>query len=475
MKTLIANGTIVSPEAVREADILLENGRVSAIGTGLAADGAQVVDARDRLVIPGGVDAHTHITLDADAALGTDVFFTGTIPAVMGGTTTIIDHMAFAPGRPLREQFALYQELAEQQAVADYGFHGVVQTVDEQTFADLAFLAEQGCTSVKAYMTYACRLTDDELLRLLRATRELGLLLAVHAENHEQSESLREGFLREGKGAPQWHARSRPAECEAEAVARLLHLASRAGDAPVYIVHLSTAAGLEAIRAARASGQQNVFAETCPQYLVLTEERYADPVQGLRYIMSPPLRSAVDVEALWEGIADGYIQTVATDHCAFTLNQKMRGLHDFSRCPGGIPGLEERLALLFSEGVAKGRISLGRFVEIVSAAPAQLFGLWPRKGALAPGSDADVVIFDPRAEYVLRSTHLHGPGDYSAYDGMRLTGRVEAVFLRGNKVAYQGAFAAQRGCGRYLRRERGLWRAGKRRQQHKESCHVVSA
>ena len=457
MKTLIANSTIVTPEAAIEADILFENGRVAAVGKGLDAGGAEVVDARGRLVMPGGVDAHTHITLDADAALGTDVFFSGTIPAVMGGTTTILDHMAFAPGRPLREQFALYQKLAQGQAVADYGFHGVVQTVDERSLADLAFLAEQGCSSVKAYMTYACRLSDAALLRLLRATRELGLLLAVHAENHEQIEGLRAAFLREGKGDPVWHARSRPAGCEAEAVARLLRLAARAGDAPVYIVHLSTASGLEAVRAARASGQQNVFVETCPQYLVLTEELYTDPIQGLRYIMSPPLRAAADAEALWQGLAQGDIQTVATDHCSFALSRKMRGLHDFSRCPGGIPGLEERLAVLFSQGLAKGRISLSRFVEIVAAAPAKLFGLWPKKGALMPGSDADAVIVEPKAGYVLDAARLHGPGDYSAYEGMPLTGRVESVFLRGNKVACRNALDAQRGCGRYLRRERASW------------------
>lgn len=456
MKTLIANGTVITPEASLEADILFAEGRVAAIGKGLSADDAEVVDARGKLILPGGVDAHTHITLNVDEVRGSDVFFSGTIPAAMGGTTTILDHMAFAPGRPLHEQYALYRELSEGRAVADYGFHGVVQVLDEQTIADLSFLSAEGCTSVKAYMTYDFRLSDDELLRLLRKTRELGLLLTVHAEDHEHINALRARFISEGKGDPEWHPKSRPAECEADAVSRLLRIAAEAEDAPVYVVHLSTASGLEAIRKARASGQKNVFAETCTQYLVLTDERYQDPVQGLRYIMSPPLRTAADVEALWEGVADGSIQTVATDHCSFTVAQKMRGLNNFTRCPGGAPGLEERLSVLFSEGVAKGRISANRFAEVVSTVPAKLFGLWPHKGALAPGFDADAVILDPKAEFTLHSSNLHGPGDYSVYEGMRLTGKIEAVFLRGKQIACRNQFTAERGCGHYLRRKHGL-------------------
>ena len=460
MKTLIANGTIVTPEETRRADLLFENGRVAAVGRGLAtgraANGAAVVDASGMLVFPGGVDAHTHITLDADASRGSGVFFNGTVPAVMGGTTTIIDHMAFAPGRRPRDQYALYRELADGRCVPDYGFHGVVQSLDAHTLTDLEFLAAEGCTSVKAYMTYDARLSDAELLRLLRKTRELGMLLTVHAEDHEPIQRLRNQYIRMGKGTPEWHAKSRPASCEADAVARLLRLAGQAGNAPVYVVHLSTAAGLEAIRKARASGQTHIYAETCTQYLTLTEDLYKDPVEGLRYIMAPPLRARADVEALWEGVADGGIQTVATDHCSFTVSRKMRGLHDFTRCPGGIPGLEERLTVLYSEGVAKGRISVRRFVEAVSTAPARLFGLWSQKGSLAPGSDADAVIFNPGAEHVLTASELHGPGDYSAYEGLPLTGRVETVFLRGIQVADKNAFTAGRGCGRYLQRLHGL-------------------
>lgn len=455
MKTLIVNGTIVTPEETLQADILFENGYVAAVGRGLSTDGAAVVDALGRLVFPGGVDAHTHITLDADAASESDVFYSGTVPALMGGTTTIIDHMAFAPGRSLRAQWDVYRTLADNQAVADYGFHGVVQALDRQTLADLAHLPSQGCSSVKAYMTYSCMLNEVELLQLLLKTRELGLLLAIHAEDHTEIERLRSRFINEGKGAPLWHAKSRPSSCEADAVTRLLRLAAKAGDAPVYIVHLSTASGLEAIRRARASGQKNIFAETCIQYLTLTEEKYADPIQGLRYIMAPPLRSAEDIEALWGGIADGSIQTVATDHCSYTIAQKMRGLQDFTRCPGGIPGLEERLPVLFSEGVGKGRISFNRFVELFATAPAKLFGLWPRKGAFVPGSDADAVIFNPKAESILHSSDLHGPGDYSAYEGLPLTGRIESVFLRGVRVGHRGTCTAERGCGRYLHRCNG--------------------
>ena len=455
MKTLIANGTVVTSDAEHTADLLIERERIIAVGPDLPREGARVLDASGKYVLPGGVDAHTHITLDIDAARGTDVFYTGTIPAGAGGATCIVDHMAFAPqGRGLREQTALYLECSGGRPVVDYGFHGVVQRLDADTLAELALLPDQGISSVKTYMTYDDRLDDGQLLALLRRTRELGLLLTVHAENHEEITRLRARFKAEGKLEPAWHPRSRPAACEAEAVGRLLRLAAQASDAPVYVVHLSTAAGLEEIKRARAGGQSNIFAETCTQYLTLTDSLYDDPEKGLRYIMSPPLRAQSDVDALWRGVQDGDIQTIATDHCSFTLADKQKGRGDFTRCPGGAPGLEERFAVIFSEGVMRGRISVRRFTELVSTAPARLFGLYPKKGALIPGADADLVILDPAARTVLRAENLHGPSDYSLYEGMPLQGRIDAVFLRGALVAEHNEFLGKRGAGQFLKRGR---------------------
>lgn len=446
MKTLIKNGTIVTAGKATLADLLMDNGMVRAVGPGLASDGASVIDAGGRLVLPGGVDAHTHITLNLDAAKGTDVYYSGTIPAAVGGTTTIIDHLAFMPpGRRLEDHIAAYRALATGNATVDYLFHGLAQGPDGVN--DLDRLPEDGFSSVKAYMTYNNPVDGEALSRLLRRTKELGLLLAVHAEDDTTITELRARFRAEGKGDPVWHAASRPPQSEAEAVERLLHLAAEVGDAPVYIVHLSSAAGLAAIRKALAAGQKNVYAETCTQYLCLTDEMYRDPVQGLRAVMAPPLRKPEDIGALWDGIGKGEIQVAATDHCPFTLRDKMAGLHNFTLCPGGAPGLEERFTVLYSEGVAKRRISLERFVEIVSTNPAKLFGLYPKKGELVPGSDADVVIFDPTAEYTLHTSQLHGPSDFSLYDGMRLTGRVERVFLRGKLVAENSAFTGARGMG----------------------------
>lgn len=460
MKTLLTGGTVVASSETIAADILLKDGKVAALGRGLPRDGAKVVDVSGCWVLPGMVDAHTHVTLDAQADRDSDIYFAGTVPAAVGGTTTIIDHLSFGPaGKPLRAQLDRHAALARERAAVDYAFHGVIQHVDGKILEEMGELARTGIPSFKAYTTYDFRLGDAELLKALRRCRETGALLAAHAEEHEPIAALRARFKAEGKGAPIWHAKSRPASCEAEAVARLLRLAREAGDAPVYVVHLSTAAGLREIRRARAEGQKNIFAETCTQYLTLTEDRYDDPVEGLKYIMSPPLRDAEDVEALWRGVADGAIDVIATDHCNLRFDRdKRRGLGDFTVCPGGAPGLEERLPVLYSEGVAKGRIDITTLVERLAAAPAKIFGLYPQKGLLLPGADADVVIIDPEAEQTLLQENLHGPADFSLYDGMKIKGRIKAVYLRGTLIAGNNAFLGRRGQGRFLPRGRNMHR-----------------
>lgn len=454
LKTLIRNGTVVTPQGVQQSDLLLDNGRITAVGRGLAADGAAIMDASGKILLPGGIDVHTHVTLNPDTAAG-DVYYTGTRAALMGGTTSIVEHLGFTPaGRSPTRQLALYAELAAGQAAADYGFHGLVQSGDADSVKNLETFAAQGVTTVKAYMTYARHLDDAALSAMLRHCRDLGLLTAVHAEDHQCVQNGIAACKAEKHGGPIWHARSRPPECEARAVARLLRLAAAAGNAPVYIVHLSTAAALAEIRKAREGGQKNIFVETCTQYLILAEDRYEDPVMGLRYIMSPPLRRREDVEALWQGLAKGDIQTVATDHCAFSLADKNRGLGDFTRCPGGAPGIEERFSLIFSQGVAKGRISLERFAEVMAGNPARLMGLYPRKGALAPGSDADIVILDPHARRTVHAHDLHGSWDYSLYENMDVLCGIDTVFLRGCRVVDNGRFTGARGQGSFLRRDR---------------------
>ena len=455
MKTLIRGGMIVTDAASFPGDILIENGAVLKVAEHIGAPDAAVVDAAGKLVLPGAVDIHTHMDLDVGIARVIDDFYTGTVAAACGGTTTIVDHMAFGPkGCSPWHQVKAYHRLADGVAAVDYGFHGVLQHVDDSVLDDMAQIAAQeGITSFKAYMTYDGRLDDLALMRVLERAAQEGILIAVHCENHGIVTCLRERFVREGKTQARWHPVSRPAVAEAEAVNRLLCLARAAGDAPVYVVHLSTRAGLEAIRRARANGQRHFGAETCPQYLLLDEALYDDPREGLKAVMAPPLRRQADRDALWEALSGDELDTVATDHCPFTFaRQKQRGAADFTQCPSGAPGVEERLTLLYSEGVAKGRLTLPQLVKYACANPARVAGLYPRKGAIMEGSDADLVIFDPQRAWTLTTAALHGNADYTCYEGMRVVGRVERVLLRGRTIVREGEFVGARGDGQYLRR-----------------------
>ena len=455
MKTLIRGGTIVTDREAYKGDILIENGAILEVAARIDAPEAEVVDAAGKLVLPGAVDIHTHMDLDVGIARVIDDFYTGTVAAACGGTTTIVDHMAFGPeGCSPWHQVKEYHRLADGNAAVDYGFHGVLQHVDDSVLDDMAQIAaEEGITSFKAYMTYDGRLDDLDLMRVLERAAQEGILIAAHCENHGIVTALRERFVREGKTQAVWHPVSRPDVAESEAVNRLLCLAHAAGDAPVYVVHLSTRLGLEALRRARADGQKHFGAETCPQYLLLDESLYADPREGLKAIMAPPLRKQADRDALWGALSGNELDTVATDHCPFTFaRQKQRGADDFTKCPSGAPGVEERLILLYSEGVAKHRITLPQLVRYVCANPARVAGLYPRKGAILEGADADLVIFDPEKEWTLTTSALHGNADYTCYEGMRVVGRVERVLLRGRTVVQEGEFVGARGDGQYLRR-----------------------
>ena len=461
MKTLIRNGRLVTDREVRKADLLLEDGKILKIADGITeqdpiAEGAELIDASGRFVLPGAVDIHTHMDLDVGIARVIDDFYTGTVAAACGGTTTIVDHMAFGPkGCPLSHQVKEYHRLADGNAVVDYGFHGVFQHVNDEILDEMAMLSwEEGITSFKVYMTYDYMLDDLDLMKVLsRAAREK-ILIASHCENNGIVNYNRQRFVSEGKKAACWHPVSRPDLAEAEAVSRLLYLARAAGEAPVYIVHLSSQKGLMEVQRAREMHQKHFGTETCPQYLLLEDSFYDDPQEGLKALMAPPLRKAADREALWQALTDDVLNTVATDHCPFTFaKQKQQGAEDFTKCPSGAPGVEERLILLYSEGVCKGRITLPQLVKYCCTNPAKVAGLYPQKGALEEGADADLVILDPDREQTLTIGGMHGAGDYTCYEGMHVNGVITQVMLRGRTIVKDGAFTGQRGDGIYLKRK----------------------
>jgi dihydropyrimidinase len=458
MDIIIKKGIIVNAEDTIEGDVIIRDGVITQIGDDISHEGAEVIDAGGKYVMPGGVDVHTHLNLDVGIAVAQDDFYTGTVAAACGGTTCIVDYPGFGPkGCDLHHQIEVYHGYARGKAVVDYAFHGVFQHVNANILNEIPGLVDEGIPSFKGYLTYDGKLTDLEVLRVLERVSSSGGLFTVHAENDAAIQFLRDRFLTQGKTTPRYHALSRPARCEAEAVQRMIHLSAIAGNAPMYIVHLSTAMGLDDVKAAKALGQP-VYAETCPQYLFLGEECYDEPeLGGLKYIMSPPLRSLKDQEALWQGIEDGDIDVIATDHCPFDFKKKVKmGKTDFSKCPGGIPGIELRVPLMFSEGVMKDRISLNRFVEIVASTPARIMGLYPQKGRIKPGSDGDIVIMDPNHRCAVTHGMLHENVDFTPYEGMSIQGWPVLTMVRGHIVAKDGKFVGEKGYGRFIKRKRWI-------------------
>ena len=451
MRKIIKNGTVVTEAERYAADVLVEDGKITAIGTGFDETGSEVMDAAGMYVMPGAVDAHTHISLQVGAGHTTDDFFSGTRSAACGGTTSVIEHIAFGPkGCSLHYQIDRYKAAAAGKAVIDYGLHGVLQHVTDTTLQEMEELAAEGIQSFKLYLTYDFALTDAEVLRVFGKAAQLGTPIAVHCENDSIVNALRAGFVAEGRTSAHYHPLSRPNECEAEAVERMLHIAHMAGDAPLYIVHLSAAESLQAVREARARGQKNVFVETCPQYLLLTDEVY-DREDALKFVMSPPLRRAADIEALWQGLADGTIDVVATDYCPFYYaTDKQRGRDDFTQCPNGGTGIEERVMAMFSAGVMQGRITPEQFVKLLCTNPARIYGAYPQKGALQPGADADILLIDPQAKSQISIQNMHGVVDYTLYEGMQLQGALRLVLSHGEVVCREGEFLGHEGTGQFL-------------------------
>jgi dihydropyrimidinase len=460
VRTLISGGTVVGPTGTLTAEVLVEDERIVAIaapGTQLAtafAEGARVIDASGRLVVPGGVDAHTHMELPFGGTFASDTFETGTRAAAWGGTTTIVDFAVQRKGEALRPGLEAALAKAEGNCAIDYGFHMIVSDVNEQSCKEMDVLVDEGVTSFKLFMAYpgVFYSTDGEILRAMQEARTSGATVMMHAENGTAIDVLVSQALSRGETAPRFHGLTRPDRLEAEATSRAIALAKVTG-APLYIVHLSTTGALEAVAQARSEGQ-NAFAETCPQYLFLSADDLArEGFEGAKYVCSPPLRDREHQANLWRGLRTDDLSVVSTDHCPFCFKeQKELGAEDFSKIPNGLPGVEHRIDLTY-QGVVAGEITLARWVEVNATTPARMFGLYPKKGVLAPGSDADIVIYDPAATQTISAATHHMNVDYSAYEGTKVTGRVDTVLSRGKVVIEAGRYVGDKGHGRYLPRK----------------------
>lgn len=449
---LVRDGTLVTPQGLLEADLLAQSERIKAIGHGLPEfHDTRVVDAEGCYVLPGVIDSHTHIQLDTGLLQTPDDWLIGTRAAACGGVTTVIDFATQFPGQTLRE--AVEARLAEaEKAVIDYGFHVMVTDLPPGEEDALAELIELGTPSVKLYTTYRPNYYADDatILRLMDACAELDLLPLIHCENDDLVTAQTEALIAAGETGWQYHGRSRPALAEQEAVQRMLFLAE-AADCPVHICHCSTARSVALVAEARYEGQL-ATCETCPQYFLLDNTAY-EGSEPWRYILQPPLRDPEEPERLWALVEAGAVDAVATDHCDYTSAQKL-AQNDFTQTPGGLPGLETTLPLLVTYGVTEGRLTWPQMVDLLSAGPARLWGLWPRKGVLHAGADADLVIYDPQPEGTIRADQLHHLAGYTPYEGMDVQGRVRATVSRGRVIYREGRFMGREGGGQFVARSR---------------------
>jgi dihydropyrimidinase len=417
----------------------------------VAAD--RIIDAAGKYVIPGGIDVHTHLDMPFGGTTSADDFQTGTIAAAHGGTTTIVDFAIQYKGQRLHDAWETWMKKADGKAAIDYGFHMIMTDVNDQVELEMDALVRQGVTSFKLFMAYpgVFMLDDASIFKALLRTGENGGTICMHAENGGVIDVLVQRALAAGHRAPKYHALTRPARAEGEATHRAIALAEIA-HVPIYIVHLSAAEALEMVTEARDRGLP-AFAETCPQYLFLSYDNYEEPgFDGSKYVMSPPLRARETQDRLWRGLAFNDLQAISTDHCPFCMKEKALGKDDFSKIPNGAPGIETRMSLVYDGGVRAGRISLNRWVELTSTSPAKIFGLFPRKGTIAPGSDADIVIFDPDKTITLSAATHHMRVDYNPYEGRQVTGASDTVISRGRVVVDDGTFVGRAGAGAFLKR-----------------------
>lgn len=454
MSILIKNGRVVTAAEDYMADILVEGDKISAIGRDLTAPNAEVIDATGMVVFPGAIDPHVHLDMPFMGTYSADDYSTGTLAALHGGTTMVIDFILQTQGRSLHEALETWQKKSEGKAYGDYSYHMAVTDYNADTRKEIIQMVEnEGITSFKTFMAYkgALMIDDGQMVGLMREVKERGGLVTVHATNGDMIDHLIAKHRAEGNMRPLYHWLSQPEITEAEASGRFCDMAHYT-DVPAYIVHLTCEGALNAVRRA-AARDQKVFVETCIQYLLLDADLYDSPgFEGAKWVMSPPLRKAKDRATLWAGINQGLVQVVATDHCPFTWEQKQMGKDDFSKIPNGHPAIENRVELLWSEGVNKGRISATKFVEVVSTNPAKIFGMYPKKGTLAVGTDADIVIFDPNKEHVISAKTHHMNADYSGYEGWKVTGKTRTVVLRGKVAIDDGEVKINKGYGEFVKR-----------------------
>jgi dihydropyrimidinase len=456
MRTLITNGTVINADGSAEADVLIDGETISAVGRSLADQVGQVdrsIDAAGKYVIPGAIDVHTHMELPFGGTFAKDTFESGTRAAAFGGTTTIIDFAVQSRGRSLREGLDAWHAKAEGNCAIDYGFHMIMSDVNDETLHEMDQLVAEGVPDFKLFTAYPGVFYSDDgaVFRAMQQTARNGGLIMMHAENGLAIDVVAALAIDQGQTDPYYHGVVRYPIFEGEATNRVIRLAEAAG-VPVYIVHLSARDALDAVRAARDRGA-NAFAETCPQYLFLSLDDMGDGFEGAKYVCSPPLRPKDHWDDLWVGLVKDDLQLVSTDHCPFDFKgQKELGRGDFRKIPNGLPGVEDRVDLLHDGGVVNGRLTKERWVEVISAAPARLFGLAGRKGVVAPGADADLVVYDPRRRRTISASSHHMAVDYSCYEGRRVQGASDVVLSRGKVIVEGGEYRGSRGDGRFLKR-----------------------
>ena len=466
MKTLIKGGTLITAAETFVSDILISGEQIAQLGADLNDPEAQIIHAQGKLVLPGGVDAHTHFDLPMSGTVSSDDHYTGHKAAAFGGTTTVIDFVS-QDLPTLRASVEAWHAKADHKAAIDFSFHMNISTLNPQVEAEIADLPDMGITSLKVFTAYnnRLRLRDDEIFKVMRIARQHNILTLVHAENGDMIELLVAEALEAGHTSPEWHARTRPAWGAVEASLRSSALAAQAG-APLYIVHMNAGGEVDMLEYARQQGLP-VMGETCPQYLFFTIENLQRP-DGAKWVCSPPMRSAADNARLWQGLQKGSIQVVATDHCPFffdgvapilyegqpvAIPGKELGQGDFTRIPNGLPGVGDRMPVLWTYGVRAGRLTANQFVALNCTNPAQIFGLYPQKGALLPGSDADIVIWDAQRRITYGTAYAQHRTDYNLYEGWELVGYPEKVFLRGHLIVDNGQWRGQAGMGRYRYRQ----------------------
>ena len=456
---MIQGGKVVSASATVLADVLIEGETIARVAPAIDAAGHTVVDAAGMLVLPGGIDVHTHLDMPFGGTVSADDYEWGTRAAAIGGTTTVIDFAIQSMGHPMTEAFRTWRAKAEGKACIDYALHMAVTDLgpNDAWLDEVDAMVAEGISSFKIFMAYpnVLMVNDATIFKLMQRTAKLGALVCVHAENGTVIDVVVQQALAAGNIGPLYHALTRPAEAEAEAVHRVVAISEMAGGARVYIVHVSCEESMREVAAARARGL-HVTGETCPQYLLLSlEDNMGKPgFEDAKFVFTPPLRGKKNQAPLWQALKDNVLHVVSTDHCPFRLaDQKTLGLGNFTKIPNGAPGIENRMQLIFHHGVNAGRISLERFVEVTAEAPARIFGMFPKKGVVAAGSDADIVLWDPSAKYTITAASQSMHTDYSIFEGFAVKGNARRVFSRGECIVDRGKFVGRVGRGRYLRRE----------------------